>query len=148
MANKKVVVDPVTRIEGHLRMQAVLDENNVIVDAMSTGTMWRGLEVILKGRDPRDAWAFVERVCGVCTGIHALSAVRAVEDALGIQIPKNANIIRNLMNATLYSQDHLTHFYQLHGPSPGISTHCHRRQYDPNSKKGIPPSQPVHLSLS
>lgn len=115
MANKKVVVDPVTRIEGHLRMQAVLDENNVIVDAMSTGTMWRGLEVILKGRDPRDAWAFVERVCGVCTGIHALSAVRAVEDALGIQIPKNANIIRNLMNATLYSQDHLTHFYQLHG---------------------------------
>lgn len=73
MANKKVVVDPVTRIEGHLRMQAVLDENNVIVDAMSTGTMWRGLEVILKGRDPRDAWAFVERICGVCTGIHALS---------------------------------------------------------------------------
>ncbi len=115
MANKKVVVDPVTRIEGHLRMQAVLDENNVIVDAMSTGTMWRGLEVILKGRDPRDAWAFVERICGVCTGIHALSAVRAVEDALGIKIPKNANIIRNLMNATLYCQDHLTHFYQLHG---------------------------------
>lgn len=96
-------------------MQAVLDENNVIVDAMSTGTMWRGLEVILKGRDPRDAWAFVERICGVCTGIHALSAVRAVEDALGIKIPKNANIIRNLMNATLYCQDHLTHFYQLHG---------------------------------
>ncbi len=115
MANKKVVVDPVTRIEGHLRMQAVLDDNNVIVDAMSTGTMWRGLEVILKGRDPRDAWAFAERVCGVCTGVHALSAVRAVEDALGIQIPKNANIIRNMMNATLYCQDHLTHFYQLGG---------------------------------
>ncbi len=115
MANQKIVVDPITRIEGHLRMQAVMDDNNVIVDAMSTGTMWRGLEVILKGRDPRDAWAFVERICGVCTGIHALSAVRAVEDALGIQIPKNANIIRNLMNATLYCQDHLTHFYQLHG---------------------------------
>lgn len=115
MANKKVVVDPVTRIEGHLRMQAVLDDNNVIVDAMSTGTMWRGLEVILKGRDPRDAWAFVERICGVCTGIHALAAVRAVEDALNIKIPKNANIIRNLMNATLYAQDHMTHFYQLHG---------------------------------
>ncbi len=115
MANRKIVVDPITRIEGHLRMQAVLDENNVIVDAMSTGTMWRGLEVILKGRDPRDAWAFVERICGVCTGIHALSAVRAVEDALGIQIPANANIIRNLMNATLYCQDHVTHFYQLHG---------------------------------
>ncbi len=115
MANQKIVVDPITRIEGHLRMQAVMDDNNVIVDAMSTGTMWRGLEVILKGRDPRDAWAFVERICGVCTGIHALSAVRAVEDALGIQIPKNANIIRNLINATLYCQDHLTHFYQLHG---------------------------------
>ncbi len=115
MANQKIVVDPITRIEGHLRMQAVMDDNNVIVDAMSTGTMWRGLEVILKGRDPRDAWAFVEHICGVCTGIHALSAVRAVEDALGIKIPKNANIIRNLMNATLYCQDHLTHFYQLHG---------------------------------
>lgn len=115
MANQKIVVDPITRIEGHLRMQAVMDDNNVIVDAMSTGTMWRGLEVILKGRDPRDAWAFVERICGVCTGIHALSAVRAVEDALGIKIPKNANIIRNLMNAALYCQDHLTHFYQLHG---------------------------------
>ena len=115
MANQKIVVDPITRIEGHLRMQAVMDDNNVIVDAMSTGTMWSGLEVILKGRDPRDAWAFVERICGVCTGIHALSAVRAVEDALGIKIPKNANIIRNLMNATLYCQDHLTHFYQLHG---------------------------------
>ncbi|HPE02122.1 MAG TPA: nickel-dependent hydrogenase large subunit [Burkholderiaceae bacterium] len=112
---KRVVVDPVTRIEGHLRIQAVLDNKNVITDAMSTGTMWRGLEVILKGRDPRDAWAFVERICGVCTGIHALAAVRAVEDAIGIKIPKNANIIRNLMNATLYAQDHLTHFYQLHG---------------------------------
>ncbi len=115
MANTNIVVDPITRIEGHLRMQAVMNDQKVIVDAMSTGTMWRGLEVILKGRDPRDAWAFVERICGVCTGIHALSAVRAVEDALQIQIPKNANIIRNLINATLYAQDHLTHFYQLHG---------------------------------
>lgn len=115
MSNKNIVVDPITRIEGHLRMQAVLNDDNVIVDAMSTGTMWRGLEIILKGRDPRDAWAFVERICGVCTGIHALSAVRAVEDALGIDIPKNANIIRNLINATLYCQDHVTHFYQLHG---------------------------------
>lgn len=110
---RRVVVDPVTRIEGHLRVQAVLDGKNVISDAQSTGTMWRGLEVILKGRDPRDAWAFVERICGVCTGIHALAAVRAVEDAIGIKIPKNANIIRNLINATLYTQDHLVHFYQL-----------------------------------
>ena len=96
MADRRIVVDPVTRIEGHLRVQAVIGDNNVIRDSQSTGTMWRGLEVILKGRDPRDAWAFVERICGVCTGIHALAAVRSVEDAIGIKIPKNANIIRNL----------------------------------------------------
>ena len=114
MADRRIVVDPVTRIEGHLRVQAVLgDGGNVITDSQSTGTMWRGLEVILKGRDPRDAWAFVERICGVCTGIHALAAVRSVEDAIGIKIPKNANIIRNLMNATLYTHDHIVHFYQL-----------------------------------
>ncbi len=112
--SKRIVVDPVTRIEGHLRVQAVMGDNGLLEDAYSTGTMWRGLEVILKGRDPRDAWAFVERICGVCTGIHALSAVRAVEDAIGIEIPKNANLIRNLLNATLYTQDHVTHFYQLH----------------------------------
>ncbi len=114
MSETRIVVDPLTRIEGHLRVQAVLGSDGKISDAFSTGTMWRGLEVILKGRDPRDAWAFVERICGVCTGIHALAAVRAVEDAIGIKIPKNANIIRNLMNATLYTQDHVTHFYQLH----------------------------------
>ena len=106
-------MDPVTRIEGHLRVQATLGDDGRIADSMSTGTMWRGLEVILKGRDPRDAWAFVERICGVCTGIHALAAVRSVEDALGIKIPKNANIMRNLVNATLYVHDHLVHFYQL-----------------------------------
>lgn len=113
MSERRIVVDPVTRIEGHLRVQAVLGADGTIADSMSTGTMWRGLEVILKGRDPRDAWAFVERICGVCTGIHALAAVRSVEDALGIRIPKNANIMRNLVNATLYVHDHLVHFYQL-----------------------------------
>jgi hydrogenase large subunit len=113
-SGKRVVVDPICRIEGHLRIEVNLDKNNVINNAVSTGTMWRGLEVILKGRDPRDAWAFVERICGVCTGVHALASVRSVEDALGIQIPKNANIIRNLMHATLYAQDHLVHFYHLH----------------------------------
>jgi len=76
--------------------------------------MWRGLEVILKGRDPRDAWAFVERICGVCTGVHALASVRCVEDALKIKIPDTANIIRNLMHSTLYAHDHLVHFYHLH----------------------------------
>ena len=111
---RRVVVDPVTRIEGHMRCEVNLDENNVIRNAVSTGTMWRGLEVILKGRDPRDAWAFTERICGVCTGTHALTSVRAVEDALGIQIPENANSIRNLMQLTLQAHDHLVHFYHLH----------------------------------
>ena len=111
---KRVVVDPVCRIEGHLRVEVNLDDNNVIRNAVSTGTMWRGLEVILKGRDPRDAWAFTERICGVCTGTHALTSVRAVEDALDIQIPDNANIIRNLMQLNLYIHDHLVHFYHLH----------------------------------
>ncbi len=96
-SGKRVVVDPVCRIEGHMRVEVNLDDKNVIRNAVSTGTMWRGLEVILKGRDPRDAWAFTERICGVCTGSHALTSVRAVEDALGIRIPDNANIIRKMM---------------------------------------------------
>ena len=113
-SGRRIVVDPICRIEGHLRIEVNLDKNNVIHNAVSTGTMWRGLEVILRGRDPRDAWAFVERICGVCTGVHALASVRSVEDALGIKIPKNANTIRNLMHSTLYAQDHLVHFYHLH----------------------------------
>ncbi len=111
---RRMVVDPITRIEGHLRVEVNLDDQNVIRNAVSTGTMWRGLEVILKGRDPRDAWAFTERICGVCTGTHALTSVRAVEDALGIQIPANANVIRNIMQLNLQVHDHLVHFYHLH----------------------------------
>ncbi|MBP2301078.1 nickel-dependent hydrogenase large subunit [Azospirillum picis] len=111
---KRVVVDPVTRIEGHMRCEVNVDANNVIRNAVSTGTMWRGLEVILKGRDPRDAWAFVERICGVCTGCHALTSVRAVEDALQIRIPKNAHLIREIMAKTLQVHDHIVHFYHLH----------------------------------
>lgn len=111
---KRIVVDPVSRIEGHLRIEAVLDEQNTIKEAYSSGTMWRGLELILKGRDPRDAWAFTQRICGVCTTVHALASVRCVEDAVGIDIPPNARIIRNLMNATQHTQDHLIHFYHLH----------------------------------
>lgn len=110
----RVVVDPITRIEGHLRIEVNVDADNVIRNAVSTGTMWRGLEVILRGRDPRDAWAFVQRICGVCTGVHALASVRCVENALDIQIPENANTIRNIMHLALYSQDHLVHFYHLH----------------------------------
>jgi len=113
-SGRRIVVDPVTRIEGHMRCEVNVDANNIITNAVSTGTMWRGLEVILKGRDPRDAWAFVERICGVCTGTHALTSVRAVEDALGIQIPYNAHIIRNLMDKTLQVHDHIVHFYHLH----------------------------------
>ncbi|MBB3954602.1 nickel-dependent hydrogenase large subunit [Novosphingobium sediminicola] len=113
-SGKRVVVDPVTRIEGHMRCEVNLDANNVIRNAVSTGTMWRGLEVILKGRDPRDAWAFVQRICGVCTGTHALTSVRAVENALGIEIPENANSIRNIMQLSLQVHDHLVHFYHLH----------------------------------
>jgi len=113
-SGQRVVVDPVTRIEGHMRCEVNIDDENMIRNAVSTGTMWRGLEVILRGRDPRDAWAFVQRICGVCTGTHALTSVRAVEDALGIQIPENANSIRNIMQLTLQVHDHLVHFYHLH----------------------------------
>jgi len=113
-SGKRVVVDPITRIEGHLRVEVNVDDKNVIRNAVSSGTMWRGLEVILKGRDPRDAWAFVERICGVCTGVHAITSVRCVEDALAIKIPENANTIRNIIHLTLYTQDHLVHFYHLH----------------------------------
>ena len=113
-AGRRIIVDPVTRIEGHMRCEVNIDEENIIRNAISSGTMWRGLEVILKGRDPRDAWAFVQRICGVCTGTHALTSVRAVEDALKIKIPENANSIRNLMQLSLQVQDHLVHFYHLH----------------------------------
>jgi hydrogenase large subunit len=110
----RVVVDPVTRIEGHLRVEAMLDERGTVRDAMSSGTMWRGIEVILEGRDPRDAWAFCERICGVCTTVHALASVRTVENALGITVPPDADIIRNIMYLTQMVQDHVIHFYHLH----------------------------------
>ncbi len=109
----RIVVDPVTRIEGHLRIEATV-EDGVITDAYSAGTMVRGFEKILKGRDPRDAWAFTERACGVCTTVHALASVRTVEDALGISVPRNAELIRNLMFCTQMVQDHVVHFYHLH----------------------------------
>jgi hydrogenase large subunit len=92
----------------------MLDDQRKVKDAMSSGTMWRGIEVILRGRDPRDAWAFCERICGVCTTVHALASVRAVENALGITVPQNAEIIRNIMFLTQMVQDHVIHFYHLH----------------------------------
>ncbi len=112
---KHVVVDPITRIEGHLRVEVSVDEaTGKVTDALSSGTAWRGLELVMKDRDPRDAWAYIQRICGVCTTAHALASVRSVEDALGIKIPKNANYIRNIMAATLTVQDHIVHFYHLH----------------------------------
>lgn len=111
--SKRIVVDPITRIEGHLRIEADI-ENGKIVDAYSSGTMVRLLEEILKGRDPKDAWAFVGRVCGVCTSIHSLTSVRCVEDALDIVVPPNAELVRNIMYSALYMHDHVVHFYHLH----------------------------------
>lgn len=112
---KRVVVDPVTRIEGHLRVEVNIDESTgVVQDAVSSGTAWRGIELVVRNRDPRDVWAFVQRICGVCTSTHALASLRAVEDAIGIQIPKNANYIRNIMHSCLDVHDHIVHFYHLH----------------------------------
>ena len=109
----KIVIDPLTRIEGHLRIEAEISGGK-ITDAWSSGTMFRGIETILKGRDPRDAWVFTQRICGVCTTVHAICSVRAVEDALGIQVPPNARMIRNILEAIQYVQDHVIHFYHLH----------------------------------
>jgi hydrogenase large subunit len=111
---ERVVVDPITRIEGHLRIEAETDADGVISQAFSSGTMVRGIEIILRGRDPRDAWAFAQRICGVCTLVHGIASVRAVEDALDYPIPHNAQLIRNLMIAGQYVHDHVMHFYHLH----------------------------------
>ncbi|MGC1968011.1 MAG: nickel-dependent hydrogenase large subunit [Candidatus Acidiferrales bacterium] len=109
----RIVVDPVTRIEGHLRIEAQV-EGGMISDAWSSGTMFRGIELILRGRDPREAWIWAQRICGVCTMVHALASVNAVEDALGIEVPDNARLIRNIIAATQTIQDHVIHFYHLH----------------------------------
>ncbi len=111
----RIAVDPVTRIEGHLRIEAQVDSGKVS-DAWSSTPMFRGIETILTGRDPRDAWIFTQRICGVCTTVSAIASVRAVENALGITIPDNARILRNLMEGALYIHDHVVHFYHLHGP--------------------------------
>jgi hydrogenase large subunit len=109
----RIVIDPVTRIEGHLRIEAEVN-SGAVSDAWSSGTMFRGIELILRGRDPREAWIWTQRICGVCTTVHALASVRAVEDALGIEPPENASLIRNIIAASQYVQDHVIHFYHLH----------------------------------
>lgn len=112
--SERIVVDPITRIEGHLRIEADIDDSGVIKNAYSSGTAVRGLELIVRDRDPRDVWAYVQRICGVCTTVHALASIRSVEDALKIEVPRNAHLIREIMNETLFLHDHVVHFYHLH----------------------------------
>ncbi len=108
-----IVIDPITRIEGHLRVEAEI-QNGKVVNAYTSSTMVRGMEKIVEGRDPRDVWAFVQRTCGVCTTVHAIASIRAVENALGIVIPPNAELTRNIITAAHALQDHVVHFYHLH----------------------------------
>ena len=115
MANKRVVIDPITRIEGHLRVEVEVDDNNVIRNAFSSSTLWRGLEVIVKGRDPKDVGLIVQRICGVCTSSHYRAGIEAVENALGVTIPLNARYVRSMIAQALFLQDHIVHFYLLHG---------------------------------
>ena len=110
----RIVVDPITRIEGHLRVEVDVDDSGVIKDAYSSGTSVRGIELIVQDRDPRDVWAFVQRICGVCTTTHAITSVRSVEDALAMKIPYNAHLIRNIITEAQFLHDHVVHFYHLH----------------------------------
>jgi len=109
---KRITVDPVTRIEGHLRVDCDIDQGKV-TNAWSSGQMWRGIETILKGRDPREAWLYAQRICGVCTTVHAIASVRSVENALQLEIPLNAQYIRNLVMTAHAMHDHIVHFYHL-----------------------------------
>ena len=109
---KRISIDPITRIEGHLRIDCEI-ENGIVTNAWSSGTMWRGMENIVKGSDPRDAWMIMQRICGVCTTVHAIMSVRAVEDALGAKVPVNAQYIRNMILSAHSMHDHIVHFYQL-----------------------------------
>src|SRR6266545_1087004 len=109
---KLITIDPVTRIEGHLRIDVEV-EGGAVKNAWSSGTMWRGIETILQGRDPRDAWVFTQRICGVCTTVHAIASVRSVENALGLEIPLNAQLIRNIIIGAHALHDHVVHFYHL-----------------------------------
>jgi len=108
----RIIVDPVTRIEGHLRIDCEINEGKVS-KAWASGQMWRGIELILQGRDPRDAWVFTQRICGVCTTVHAITSVRAVENALDLEVPLNAQYIRNMIMAAHALHDHIVHFYHL-----------------------------------
>ncbi|MCP4993201.1 MAG: nickel-dependent hydrogenase large subunit [Gammaproteobacteria bacterium] len=108
----RITVDPITRIEGHLRIDVEVDDGKV-TKAWSSGQMWRGIEKILVGMDPREAWTYTQRFCGVCTTVHAITSVRAVENALGLEVPVNAQLIRNIIQTAHAIQDHIVHFYHL-----------------------------------
>jgi len=110
---QRIIVDPITRIEGHLRIEVEV-ANGKVSNAWSSSTLFRGLELILQGRDPRDAWLITQRACGVCTYVHGLSSVRCVDDAVHVTIPENARLIRNLLMGVQFLHDHLVHFYHLH----------------------------------
>ena len=110
--SKRIVVDPITRIEGHLRIDVEVDGGKVR-NSWSSGQMFRGIETILEGRDPRDAWLFTQRICGVCTTVHAITSVRAVENAIDLEIPIDAQYIRNVILAAHALHDHIVHFYHL-----------------------------------
>ncbi len=114
MSTKKIVIDPITRIEGHLRIEVEVDEKNVVTEAWASGQLFRGIEVLLQGRDPRDAALIAQRICGVCTNVHYRASIAAVENAYDITPPKNAEIIRNLVTLALFVQDHIVHYYHLH----------------------------------
>ncbi|KAA0257787.1 nickel-dependent hydrogenase large subunit [Deferribacter autotrophicus] len=109
---KKITIDPITRIEGHLRIDVEVN-NGRVSNAWASAQMWRGIEVILRGKDPKDAWAFAQRFCGVCTTVHAIASIRSVENALNVEVPLNAQYIRNLIIAQHSVQDHIVHFYHL-----------------------------------
>ncbi|MBU1690232.1 MAG: nickel-dependent hydrogenase large subunit [Gammaproteobacteria bacterium] len=108
----RITIDPITRIEGHLRIDCQVDGGKV-TKSWASGQMWRGVEEILLGRDPRDAWAITQRICGVCTTVHAIASVRAVENALNLEVPLNAQYIRNLIITAHAIHDHIVHFYHL-----------------------------------
>ena len=108
----RITVDPITRIEGHLRIDVEVGEGRV-TKAWSSGQMWRGIELIVQGRDPREAWLFTQRICGVCTTVHAITSVRAVENAINLDVPLNAQYIRNLILIAHALHDHIVHFYHL-----------------------------------
>ena len=109
----RIVIDPITRIEGHLRIEVEIKDGKV-ARAWSSGTLFRGVELILKGRDPEEAWLITQRLCGVCTYVHGSTSVRCVEDACNITVPQNARVVRNLMMGAQFLHDHIIHFYHLH----------------------------------